>query len=209
MKKLTSGPDNVFLYDQIVDRIEKQIKQNLLKTGDKLPSVRALSRQQGISISTAYKAYAELENMGMIEARTKSGYYVKFSPSRFAKVPEVKPPLKKIEQVSVSQMIAMVNANMSKENVLRLSASAPSINLIPLARLNKSMTEAIRASLLRWTRGGPRSKSKGKAQIRSRAKIGKKAGYVRGWLHSPSFESRRPTAVLGNHSLKSPSKITG
>ena len=146
MKKISQAADNVFLYDQIVARIEKQIKQNLLKTGDKLPSVRVLSRQQGISISTAYKAYAELENMGLIEARTKSGYYVKFSPSRFAKVPEINPPLKKIEQASVSEMIAMVNANMSKENVLRLSASAPSINLIPLARLSKSMMEAMRES---------------------------------------------------------------
>jgi len=146
MKKASPTTDNEFLYDQIVGRIEKQIKQNLLKTGEKLPSVRALSQQQGISISTAYKAYAELENMGMIEARTKSGYYVKFSPSAFARAPQVNPPLKKIEQASVSQMIAMVNANMSKENVLRLSASAPSINLIPLARLNKSMTEAMRAS---------------------------------------------------------------
>lgn len=146
MEKITANGEDAFLYDKIVGRIEKQIKQNLLKTGDKLPSVRALSRQQGVSISTAYKAYAELENMGMIEARTKSGYYVKFSPSRFARVPEVNPPLKKIEQASVSQMIAMVNANMSKENVLRLSASSPSVNLIPLARLNKSMTEAMRES---------------------------------------------------------------
>jgi DNA-binding transcriptional MocR family regulator len=146
MKKLAPDPDSVFLYDQIVTRIERQIKLGLLKTGDKLPSVRALSRQQGISVSTAYKAYAELENMGVIEARTKSGYYVKFSPSRFARVPEVNPPLKKIEQASVSQMIAMVNANMSKENVLRLSASSPSVNLIPLARLNKSMAEAMRES---------------------------------------------------------------
>src|SRR5579859_7328807 len=146
MKKISQATDNVFLYDQIVARIEKQIKQSLLKTGDKLPSVRALSGQQGISMSTAYKAYAELENMGMIEARTKSGYYVKFSPSGSAKVPEVNPPLKKIEQASVSEMIAMVNANMSKENVLRLSASAPSVNLIPLARLSKSMMEAMRES---------------------------------------------------------------
>ena len=146
MKKIVQATDTMFLYDQIVARIEKQIKQNLLKTGDKLPSVRVLSRQQGISISTAYKAYAELENMGMIEARTKSGYYVKFSPSGLANVPEVNPPLKKIEQASVSEMIAMVNANMSKENVLRLSASAPSVSLIPLARLSKSMMEAMRKS---------------------------------------------------------------
>src|SRR5882757_6106963 len=96
--------DNDFLYTQIASRIEEQIKQNLLKSGDKLPSVRALSQEQGISISTAYKAYTELENRGMIEARPKSGYYVKFLPARFAKAPGIKPPLKKIKQAGVGQM---------------------------------------------------------------------------------------------------------
>jgi DNA-binding transcriptional MocR family regulator len=137
---------NDFLYVRIANRLENQIRQNLLKSGDKLPSVRALSQEQGISLSTAFKAYVELESMGMIEARPKSGYYVKILPARFARAPEVKPPLKKIRQVNVSQMIAMIYENMQEEGVLRLSQSAPPINLIPLAKLNKSMAEAIRKS---------------------------------------------------------------
>jgi DNA-binding GntR family transcriptional regulator len=39
-----------------------------------------LSKQQAFSITTVYKAYSELEVMGWIEARTKSGYYVKQPP---------------------------------------------------------------------------------------------------------------------------------
>jgi DNA-binding transcriptional MocR family regulator len=147
MGKLVTVADDDFLYGKIATRIEKQIKQNLLKWGDKLPSVRALSHEQGISISTAYKAYVELENMGMIEARPKSGYYVKFLPPRSGKAPETKPPLKKIEQVSVGQMIEMVYRNMTEESVLRLSRSSPSLNLLPLAKLKKSMMEAISKSL--------------------------------------------------------------
>jgi DNA-binding transcriptional MocR family regulator len=146
MKELIVSPDHEFLYTQIVGRFENQIKQNLLKCGDKLPSVRALSQEQGISISTAYKAYVELENMGMIEARPKSGYYVKFSTSRYTKSPEMMPPLKKIEQVSVVEMIAMVYRNMGGDSVLSLSRSSPAIGLIPMAKLNKSMMEAIRKS---------------------------------------------------------------
>src|SRR5665811_729066 len=137
---------NDFLYVQIATRIEKQVKQNLLKPGDKLLSVRALSQEQGISLSTAFKAYTELESMGIIEARPKSGYYIKFQRARFTNAPEIKPPLKKIRQAGVTQMIAMVYENMLEEGVLRLSLSAPPINLIPLAKLNRSMTEAIRKS---------------------------------------------------------------
>ena len=146
MKELVATTDHDFLYTQLVGRFENQIKQNLLKCGDKLPSVRALSQEQGISISTAYKAYVELENMGMIEARPKSGYYVKFSTSRYTKSPEMMPPLKKLEQVSVVEMIAMVYRNMGGDSVLSLSRSSPALELIPMAKLNKSMMEAIRKS---------------------------------------------------------------
>ncbi len=146
MEKLLAPAQDDFLYAQIVTRIEKQIKQNLLKTGDRLPSVRALSQEQGISISTAYKAYVELENMGMIEARPKSGYYVKFSPARLTHAPETKPPTQKIAQASVTEMIAMVFQNMDSDSVLRLSRSSPPLSMIPMAKLNKSMMEAIRKS---------------------------------------------------------------
>ncbi|MDN3580485.1 PLP-dependent aminotransferase family protein [Mucilaginibacter flavus] len=146
MEKTITATNDDFLYAQIVTRIENQIKQKLLKSGDKLPSVRALSQEQGISMSTSYKAYVELENMGMIEARPKSGYYVKVLPSRISRPPEIKPPLKKIEQASVSQMIRLVSQNMSEATVLGLSRSSPPIGLIPLAKLSKSMMEAIRKS---------------------------------------------------------------
>ncbi|MBD1366064.1 PLP-dependent aminotransferase family protein [Mucilaginibacter sp. ZT4R22] len=146
MKLTATTPDDDFLYEKIAARFESQIKKGLLKPGDKLLSVRALSREQGISISTAYKAYVELENMGMIEARPKSGYYVKFSPSRFSNSPDIKPPLKNTGQVSVTDMIAMVYQNMPGESVLKLSRAAPPLNLIPLAKLNRSMIEAIRKS---------------------------------------------------------------
>jgi DNA-binding transcriptional MocR family regulator len=138
--------DDVFLYDKVARRIKTQVQQNLLKSGDRLPSVRALSQEQGISISTAYKAYVELENMGLIEARPKSGYYVKYLPAKHSKLPDVKPPVKHIEQASVSEMINMVYQNMAEEGVMRLSRAAPPIGLVPLAKLNKSMMEAMRKS---------------------------------------------------------------
>lgn len=146
MEKTDLPTDADFLYAEIATRIANQIKQTLLKPGDKLLSVRALSQQQGISISTAFKAYSELEMMGVIEARPKSGYYVKFLPSRFTKKPEMVPPLKNAEKASLQDMIALVHRNMSQAGVLQLALSAPPLSLIPVAKLNKSMAEAMRKS---------------------------------------------------------------
>src|SRR6185437_3167440 len=85
---LKPARDEDFLYHQIAGRLTSQIHGLLLKTGDKLPSVRALSHEHGISISTAYKAYVQLEIQGLIEARPKSGYYVRYTPTRSFEVPK-------------------------------------------------------------------------------------------------------------------------
>src|ERR1700750_2082001 len=95
-----------FLYQQIADRLASQIKSQLLKTGDKLPSVRALSQEQGISLSTAYKAYVQLEIKGLIEARPKSGYYVRYTPAKSFSQPRVNVEVADTKKLSLDELVA-------------------------------------------------------------------------------------------------------
>lgn len=135
-----------FLYSQIADRLSAQIEKGILKAGDKLMSLRALSKEQGISLSTAFKAYVELENKGVIEARPKSGYFVRFSPLNAPeRVPAPAPGLL-IEKANVDEMIRTVYKTMTNDRIVRLSVAAPSAALIPEAKLNKAMLEALRKS---------------------------------------------------------------
>ncbi|MBC8033817.1 MAG: PLP-dependent aminotransferase family protein [Chitinophagaceae bacterium] len=138
--------DHDFLYLQVADRLEKQIGQGVLKTGDKLLSVRSLSREQGISISTAFNAYTHLEIRGLIEARPKSGYYVRFTPTQYPEPLLVEKPANEGREVSTDEMIALVYKAMSDEGVVRLSLAGPSVDLLPKARLTKALIEAIRES---------------------------------------------------------------
>ena len=61
------------IYLQVADGLEKLIADDTLKMGDKLPSVRRISEEYGISIGTAFQAYYHLEGKGLIESRPKSG----------------------------------------------------------------------------------------------------------------------------------------
>ena len=65
-----------FLYQQVIDFIEHQQKIGALFPGDKLPSLRKLSRQFEISVPTVKQAYIELERQGRVCARPQSGYYL-------------------------------------------------------------------------------------------------------------------------------------
>ena len=71
-----------YLYLQIAARIEKQIMNEVLKAGDKLPSVRMLCRELGHNMSTVTQAYYELESRSLIETRPRSGYYVSVLPKK-------------------------------------------------------------------------------------------------------------------------------
>jgi DNA-binding transcriptional MocR family regulator len=135
-----------FLYVRIAERFMGQIEKNVLKAGDKLLSLRALSREQGVSLSTAYKAYAELENRGFIEARPKSGYVVKFVPATNSAQTLTSIAPVQTETASVDELIRHVYKTLTQEGIVRLSLASPSAKLIPGAKLNKAMAEVLRKS---------------------------------------------------------------
>ena len=71
-----------FLYLQLYDIIKQRILTGEMKSGEKLPSLRTLSKDLGISITTAELAYNQLLVEGYISSRPKSGYYIaEISPS--------------------------------------------------------------------------------------------------------------------------------
>ena len=65
------------LYQSLAYETEKLISDGVLRAGDRLPSVRQVCRTHSISPVTVTQAYYLLESRGLIEARPKSGYFVR------------------------------------------------------------------------------------------------------------------------------------
>jgi len=64
------------LFATVARELEQSIASGALRRGDRLPSLRQLQQARGISLSTAFRAYVELEARGWIEARPRSGFFV-------------------------------------------------------------------------------------------------------------------------------------
>ena len=143
MKSIQKGKSE-HLYLHIAETIQQQIMDELLKIGDKLPSVRLLSKEHGMSVSTILQAYYHLEGKGLIESRPQSGYYVRFNPSRFPGKIEKSNPLQTTRTKNVEAIIAEVYDDFSMPGVMRFSLSVPAPEILPLARLNKAMMQALR-----------------------------------------------------------------
>ena len=134
--------DHLYLY--IADLIERQIMEQVLNVGDKLPSVRNLSTHHDISVSTALQAYYHLEGKGLIESRPQSGYYIKYNPSRFPQRLDKSKPSHSIQFKNVDAIISEVYEDWADPKVIRFSLSVPASEMLPLAQLNKAMLQAVR-----------------------------------------------------------------
>jgi DNA-binding LacI/PurR family transcriptional regulator len=69
-------------YRQLVERYQSQIESGELQPGDRLPSLKEMSAQQGLSRPTVEKAYAFLEREGLIEKLHGAGVFVRQPRSR-------------------------------------------------------------------------------------------------------------------------------
>ena len=133
-----------YLYLQFADVIEKQIKSGLLSVGDKLPSIREVCAETGYSMSTVSKAYYEIESRSLIESRPQSGYYVSNISARIVPEPTASSPILTTQNIEREDLIDLVYGNMTDKNVTMLSLGFPSNELLPIAKLNKGMVQAMR-----------------------------------------------------------------
>jgi GntR family transcriptional regulator len=68
--------DDVPIYRQIIKQIEYAILAGRLKSGDRLPTIRALAVELKTNPNTIAKAYGELEIRGILATLVGSGTYI-------------------------------------------------------------------------------------------------------------------------------------
>jgi len=64
------------LHAQMSRQIRAKILSDELASGEALPSIRGLAREQRISVITVQRAYDDLEREGLLQARRGKGFWV-------------------------------------------------------------------------------------------------------------------------------------
>ncbi|MDR1972262.1 MAG: GntR family transcriptional regulator [Treponema sp.] len=104
------------VYRQIIRQIEYGVLSGALKTGDKLPTIRALAVALKINPNTIAKAYGELEIRGILATQVGSGTYIADKKPE----PEEDVLFGKIRAVLGRFMAEMRGLGVDKEETLRL-----------------------------------------------------------------------------------------
>jgi DNA-binding transcriptional MocR family regulator len=134
----------VTLYQDIAQRLGTLIERGTFKAGERVPSVRALSQQWSVSITTVLDAYRLLEREGRLAARPQSGYYVQPGNAHAADCPGLSKPAKGPSEVSVSELAMMVLRDARNPALLQLGAAIPNPALMPLAALHRHVAQVAR-----------------------------------------------------------------
>lgn len=131
------------LYEALAEEYSGLIADGQLPAGTRLPSVRTLSRQRRVSLSTALAALRAMESRGLVEARPQSGYYVRprapSSPAPRRSEPPARPQAVSVE----STIIDLLNAGAGGA-AGPLGSAVPDKALLPQAALRRRVGQLAR-----------------------------------------------------------------
>jgi DNA-binding transcriptional MocR family regulator len=136
----------VHLYEEVARKIERVIRAGTFRPGDRLPSVRQATAQHGISATTAVQAYLMLENEGLIEARPKSGFFVRARWHDRLPEPRVSRPTRAVTAVTVGALQSRLFDGGRLPGVVPFGGAAPGPELLPIAKLSRIMASVSRSA---------------------------------------------------------------
>jgi DNA-binding transcriptional MocR family regulator len=144
----------IFRYRHLAGEIEQKIMNGIYQPGEKLPSIRKLHKQSNLSISTIYHAYVELESMGLVEARPKSGYYVNPVVLQKLKIPQFKKISFPPKRVRLSSMVNSVISAISNPYLIPLGSTVTDSELLPVkyfSRILKNLSHSELKSMISYS----------------------------------------------------------
>lgn len=133
-------------YEALAQDIEDSIRKGVLRTGDRLPSVRSICTSRGLSPSTVFQAYYLLEARGVVRARERSGYFINSLHRHEPPLLESKSRPSSIPvSLDVCSKVFAILESTKSHDVVPFGSAFPNPTLFPLARLGRSMAQSAKS----------------------------------------------------------------
>lgn len=129
-------------YQHLANILAQRIEQGLYRHGEKLPSVRALSQEHGVSISTVQQAYQTLENLQLITPQPRSGYFIAPRKAQPPVPAMSRPAQRPVEVTQWDQVLTLLDARNDK-SITALGGGSPDVSQPTLKPLWKEMSRLV------------------------------------------------------------------
>jgi DNA-binding transcriptional MocR family regulator len=134
-----------YRYEDTARFITDLVDSGTLIPGARVPSLRQITRQRGVSLSTALQAYRALEDRGILQARPQSGFYVAKGAPIALETPTISRPPERATTVAVSGVVPKLLEYATDPNLVPLGCAIPDADLLAAGRLDRFLARAARA----------------------------------------------------------------
>ncbi|MBV4520266.1 PLP-dependent aminotransferase family protein [Pseudomonas sp. SWRI74] len=134
------------LYRQLANHYLDAIRSGTLKTGERMPSIRLMMEKHAVSLSTAVQVCRELEDYGVLEARPRSGNYIRQPDTPTKPAPPPLPtPLDMGVYVGIHEQVsAVLKASQRATIKVNFASAYCAPSLYPLKVLQDTMIKTLR-----------------------------------------------------------------
>jgi DNA-binding transcriptional MocR family regulator len=144
-KRRGVGSARPYRYEETARFITDLVDSGTLIPGTRVPSLRQITKQRGVSLSTALQAYRALEDRGILQARPQSGFYVAEGAPILLETPTPSRPSRRATIVAVSGVVQELLEYASDPNLVPLGCAIPNAELLAAGRLDRFLARAARA----------------------------------------------------------------
>lgn len=132
------------LYHRMAHDITRDIERDIYRPGERLPGVRRLAQQYQVSIATALEACRLLEDQGRLEARQRSGFFVRLRAAEKAAEPAISNPPKRPNLVKGQELALQLVKAANNPKLISFGAAVPTAQFLPIRAVNLAMNRALR-----------------------------------------------------------------
>ncbi|WP_158795817.1 PLP-dependent aminotransferase family protein [Pedobacter sp. L105] len=134
------------VYITFANKIAAMIDSGIYKAEEKLPSIRNLHKENGLSIGTVLQSFNYLLDKGLVISREKSGYFVNHSLGKRLPLPKALPASLSERSVHIDQLLQKLRINGTSRNFVTFANALPDNRLLPFNSIKRAIQQTSRDS---------------------------------------------------------------
>lgn len=166
-------------YLGLANKIAAMIDTGVYKAEDKLPSLRSLHKENGLSIGTVLQAFNHLIDKGLITSQEKSGYFVSHRSGKKLPLPQALPVSFSERTVHIDQLLHNLRRDGTSRNFVSFANAMPDNRLLPFNSIKRAIQNTSRDITGSYLKLEDR---KGRLQLRE--EIAKRSFLWKGSVHA-------------------------
>ena len=127
------------IYLNMANKLSVMIADEVYKPGDKLPSLRRLHEENGVSVGTVLQAFNHLIDKGLVTSKEKSGYFVSYTSKKKLPLPQTTPASLSQRTVHIDRLLQKLRADGTSRDFVSFANALPDHRLLPFNGIKRSL----------------------------------------------------------------------